>query len=150
MSKPHIILIRERFYSDGTTGTYFVDGVPTKIFSLEDVVRETPGVPVEAWKIKGDTAIPVGTYKIVLSMSKRFGRVMPEILGVKGFEGVRIHGGNDVGDTHGCPLAAKNKVGRVQIQGSMEAFFTDLLRKSGGEGIFTVEGLPPQGIHEQA
>ena len=150
MSKPHIILIRERYFSDGTPGTYFVDGVPTKIFSLEDPVREIPGVPVDVWKIPGETAIPVGTYKIILSMSKRFGRIMPEILGVKGFSGVRIHGGNDAGDTHGCPLAAKNKIGRVQIQGSMESFFTDLLQKAGGEGIFTVEGLPPQGIHETA
>ena len=52
----------------------------------------------------GDTAIPRGRYRLTLTPSRRFGRIMPEVLGVPGFTGVRIHGGNTEHDTLGCPL----------------------------------------------
>lgn len=81
-------------------GVLLIDGV---LFghTLEDRDRflESGGV-----KIHGQTAIPRGRYQVVLSMSKRFGRVMPEVLGVPQFTGVRIHGGNKEEDTDGCPL----------------------------------------------
>jgi hypothetical protein len=72
--------------------------------TLEDEVRELAGKPVEAWKIKGATAIPKGRYKCVLSRSTRFKRVLPEILGVPGFTGIRIHRGNTAAHTEGCIL----------------------------------------------
>lgn len=88
-------------------GVYFCD-------VLEDTVRDlnNDGDLDDAGetKIYGETAIPAGTYKVVLSYSNRFKRVLPEILGVKGFEGIRIHGGNDRNDTHGCLLVGKNNV----------------------------------------
>lgn len=81
-------------------GKFFIDG---KYFceTLEDPDRylENGGV-----KIDGDTAIPRGRYAVTRSLSNRFGRVMPEVLGVPGFTGVRLHGGNTEADTHGCPL----------------------------------------------
>ena len=49
-------------------------------------------------KIPGQTAIPRGLYHLTLSYSNRFKRVMPLIVGVPGFEGVRIHGGNYAGN----------------------------------------------------
>ena len=74
-------------------------------------------------KIKGKTAIPKGTYKVVLSVSpkfkdrawaKKYGGLVPEILDVKGFSGVRIHPGNRASDTEGCPLVGDNTaVGRL-------------------------------------
>jgi hypothetical protein len=58
-------------------------------------------------KLYGETAIPRGRYRIVLSYSYRFKRIMPEVLGVSTHTGVRIHGGNDEVDTLGCPLLGR-------------------------------------------
>lgn len=86
---------------DYTIGKLYVDG---RYFAdtLEDAVREV--------KIPGKTAIPAGTYAVVYNMSKRFKKMMPLLLNVPGFEGVRIHAGNTAGDTDGCILVGKNSV----------------------------------------
>ena len=55
-------------------------------------------------KMKHHTAIPCGSYKVIVNRSPKYNRKLPLILGVPGFSGVRIHGGNDVDDTSGCPL----------------------------------------------
>ena len=57
--------------------------------TLEDVQRDV--------KIKAETAIPWGMYKVVITMSNRFKRRLPLLLDVPNFEGVRIHGGNHAG-----------------------------------------------------
>lgn len=100
-----------------TISKLYVNGV-YECDVLEDVVRDlnNDGDLDDAGetKVYGETAIPAGTYKVVLSYSNRFKRVLPEILGVKGFEGIRIHGGNTSKDTHGCLLVGKNtEVGKV-------------------------------------
>lgn len=73
-------------------------------FTLEDPVRELAGQPVDAWKIKGETAIPAGRYQVTLEHSPRFGPETLTVHRVPGFVGVRIHAGNTVDDTEGCPL----------------------------------------------
>ena len=69
--------------------------------TLEDKVR------VDGEKVYAETAIPTGTYTLVLSYSNRFKKVMPEILNVPNFSGIRIHGGNSSKDTEGCLLVGK-------------------------------------------
>lgn len=65
-------------------------------------------------KIKGETAIPTGIYKIEITYSPKYKRLMPLLIGVKGYSGVRIHSGNTSKDTEGCLLVGKNtKVGMV-------------------------------------
>lgn len=73
-------------------------------YVLEDEVREVDGQPVASWKIKGETAIPAGEYRITLEHSPRFGANTLTVHDVPGFVGVRIHAGNTVADTEGCPL----------------------------------------------
>ncbi|EFC71557.1 DUF5675 family protein [Prevotella sp. oral taxon 299] len=60
-------------------------------------------------KLKGITAIPTGKYDVILTFSPRFKRVLPLLLNVKGFEGIRIHAGNTAEDTEGCLLVGENK-----------------------------------------
>ena len=71
-------------------------------FSLEDQLRERPGEPVSAWKIHGKTAIPAGEYVIAMTYSPRFKRVLPELLSVPGFTGIRIHPMNRSTESEGC------------------------------------------------
>ena len=82
-------------------------------YTLEDVVRET--------KVLGITAIPAGTYQIVLTFSNRFQRVLPELLNVPGYTGVRIHPGNRPEDTEGCILPGLEK-GFDVVTHSRQAF----------------------------
>ena len=57
----------------------------------------------------GETAIPTGKYKVVLDYSPKFKKILPHVLDVKGFEGIRIHSGNDKEDTFGCLLVGYNR-----------------------------------------
>jgi hypothetical protein len=73
-------------------------------YTLEDPVREIKDKPVEEWKIKGETAIPEGKYRVILTKSPGFKRILPEVLNVPGYTAVRIHAGNQTKDTDGCIL----------------------------------------------
>ncbi|WP_428329026.1 DUF5675 family protein [Mucilaginibacter sp.] len=91
---------RKVFNENDTIGILYID--ETKFsFTLEDIVR-----PKDEPKVFGKTAIPAGTYKVILSHSNHFNRILPEILNVPGFEGIRMHSGNTELDTEGCILVA--------------------------------------------
>jgi hypothetical protein len=109
-------LARKWFTDQCTQGELYVDGV-FECFTLEDVVREGPKIP-------GRTAIPEGTYQLVVDFSGRFQKHMPHILNVPGFEGIRIHAGNTAEDTEGCILVGQLR-GNDSIGQSRAAF--DLL-----------------------
>lgn len=69
---------------------------------------------IKSKKVYGETAIPTGTYRIIISYSNRFKKQMPLLLNVPGFSGIRIHTGNTEKDSLGCILVGKNKaVGKV-------------------------------------
>lgn len=88
-------------------GEYFCDTLEDKDRGLTDdmTVSEISNI-----KIKKETAIPTGTYKITITYSNRFKKNMPLINDVKEFEGIRIHSGNTNQDTEGCILVGFNKV----------------------------------------
>lgn len=91
-----------------TIGSLFVND-QFECYTLEDVVREVPGKPVLEWKIPHETAIPRGRYQVIITLSKRFGYETPILIGVQGFDGIRIHPGNTGRDTEGCILVGRTK-----------------------------------------
>jgi hypothetical protein len=95
-----ILLKRLHKTSNSTIGELSING-KFECYTLEDVERES--------KIYGKTAIPKGTYEIVMTMSNRFKVVLPLLLNVPNFEGVRIHAGNSAKDTEGCILLGQNR-----------------------------------------
>lgn len=111
---------REPSTDKATIGELSINGVH-ECYTLEDVVREVEGEPVEKWKIKGKTAIPRGRYEVLMTYSPKFGRVMPQITGVPGFDGIRIHPGNTDADTEGCLLVGTSR-GEDAIYNSRLAF----------------------------
>lgn len=100
-----------------TLGRLFVDGV-AECYTLEDVVRP------DGEKVDGATAIPAGTYNVIIDASTRFKRDMPHIMDVPNFTGVRIHSGNTDADTEGCILLGTAIKDDDFISGSKEAFNT--------------------------
>jgi hypothetical protein len=120
MKELNILLQRNKSANGATISTVYVDG-KLFCFACEDEVREVPGVPVEKWKIKGITAIPTGRYKVIINMSYRFKKIMPLLLNVPGFDGIRIHPGNTSLDTDGCILPGM-KAGRSSVSDSRRAY----------------------------
>ncbi len=57
----------------------------------------------------GATAIPPGRYPIVINWSRKFGKWLPLLVGVKGYRGVRIHAGGKPSETQGCILPGFNR-----------------------------------------
>ena len=81
--------------------------------SLEDTERDLSCSP----KVEHHTAIPRGTYRITLSHSPKFRRMLPLLENVPMFTGIRIHSGNTPNDTSGCILVGE-KAGEGIIKNS--------------------------------
>ena len=106
-----LTLLREPTCEGFTRGQLFIDGVP-ECYTIEDQVRDV--------KIPGETAIPAGRYRVVLTHSPRFKKVLPELLKVPGYTGIRIHAGNDASHTEGCILVGQRQ-GKAAVFESKQA-----------------------------
>ena len=67
-----------------------------------------------------DVAIPAGFYPVTLTMSPRFGEVLPLIGNVVGRTGIRIHAGNYPCDTAGCILVGVASTGDADASSAVE------------------------------
>lgn len=99
-------LRRDEFPASHNWGVFFVDGrLLGQTLEDEDRFLETG----EREKVHGKTAIPRGRYKVTVTFSNRFQKLMPLVHDVPGFDGVRIHGGNSEANTEGCPLLGQRR-----------------------------------------
>ncbi len=125
-----IQVARRALRPDYTIGAMYLDG---RYFcdTLEDAVRPA--------KIKHRTAIPAGNYRVIVNRSPKFGRDLPRLLEVPGFDGILIHRGNTAADTSGCILVGENKaVGKVVNSTGYEVRLVDRCKQAiaRGEEIF--------------
>lgn len=116
----NIEITRSTSKDGATIGRMTIDG-GWICFTLEDTVREVTNQPVSIWKVPGKTAIPRGLYQVILAPSQHFGRIMPHLQNVPGYEGVLIHSGNTAADTEGCILVGFLKADNT-ISASRAAF----------------------------
>ena len=93
-----LTLIRDTFTPAETLGKLLIDRVP-----FCDTL-EPPTVP-NAQHPKG--CIPQGWYRLTVTQSPKFGRLLPVLHMVSGFEGIRIHAGNNRDHTAGCILVGE-------------------------------------------
>lgn len=139
-------LVLERTFrgSAYTIGKLYVDG-DYFCDTLEDVDRglssDMPLSKINEKKVYGETAIPTGTYKIVMNVvspkfkdrtwAKPWDGKLPRLENVPGYEGVLIHVGNKAEDTLGCILVGQNKV-KGQVINSTATFdrLMDLLTQT--------------------
>ncbi len=122
-------LIRKTFSNISTIGDMSING---KFFcyTLEDFDRDLnkdgdlkdPGEK----KVNALTAIPRGKYDVIVNMSNRFKVMMPLLLKVVDFEGVRIHNGNKAEHTEGCILVGSSKANN--FVGNSKPTFAKLMK----------------------
>ena len=125
--------IQIRGYFPDCTVSDVYDYTGQKIgYALEDVARP-PGV-----KIAGETCIPEAIYDVAITYSNKYGKDMIQLYnkaedlsiekhGVR-FVGVRVHGGNTVDDSEGCPLVAKNFDGDAKVWQSISKETTETIK----------------------
>lgn len=99
-----------------TISDLYIDGVlfsnilEDKVRTLVDLNHDGDFDDLNEGKIHGKIAIPAGTYKVIITYSEHFKRVLPLLVDVHGYEGIRIHSGNTDIDTEGCIIIGKNDV----------------------------------------
>ena len=122
----NLLLRRVALRATYTVGHLYAGGVKL-CDTLEDCVRDLDRngrFDNGEVKIRGQTAIPYGTYRVTLDVqSPRFRTraayrfcdgYLPRLLDVPHFEGILIHIGNTAEDTEGCILVGENRtVGRL-------------------------------------
>lgn len=94
------LLVERKYKKDKYTignlsinGEYFCNTLEDKDRNLTQSMSEDQ---IKKIKVYGETAIPLGRYKITRTYSSKFGKTMILINNVKGFSGIRIHSGNYV------------------------------------------------------
>jgi hypothetical protein len=105
-------VVRETKNDICTIGSLFINDV-FFCYTLEDKDRGLKQTDtllfIQAKKIFGVTAIPLGNYELIVNLSPKFKRMLPRILDIKGFDGVLMHRGNSADHSLGCILVGYQK-----------------------------------------
>ena len=110
--------------NNSTISTVTIDGI-FQCYFLEDkdrgLTQDMTLEKIQELKIKGKTAIPAGSYQVIITWSNRFKRNLPLVKNVPGYDGIRIHPGNTSNDTDGCLLLG-TEAKEDMVLNSREAF----------------------------
>lgn len=106
-------------------GVYFCDTVEDTDRGLTQSMSEEKILAIKAY---GKTAIPTGRYRVTLTYSNKFKRVLPLVNAVKGFLGIRMHNGKDANSSLGCIIVGENKTkgGVINSRATMERLMAKL------------------------
>lgn len=108
-----------------TLGELTIDGEHFA-YTCEDtdrgLLQTEPLTDIAKKKVHGKTAIPKGTYEVAMTWSNKYGKIMPQLLDVPGYQGIRIHSGNTAADTEGCILVGETIVNENMIGNSRKVF----------------------------
>lgn len=100
-----IIVYRQPVKGKPTMGEMHIDG-EFFCYTLEDedrgIIQGMSLARVKQLKIYAETCIGYGTYKVKLTYSPTFKRILPLIIDVVGFLGIRMHRLNWSRETKGC------------------------------------------------
>lgn len=129
------IAIKRKYEPLQTTGnfTMTVDGVK----KVTGVTLELPWIN----NARQYSCIPEGTYKLEVYDSTKFGRCL-HVMDVTGRNGVLIHSGNYVTDTHGCILPGSqftdlNRDGLMDVTASKSTLAL-IMEHISGEGELVI------------
>lgn len=116
---PAMQLVLKRYLLEDTfsigdlfiNGGYFCKTLEDKNRGLDSTMSLEE---IKKLKVYGQTCIPTGTYQVVISYSNRFKKLLPELILVPGYQGIRIHAGNIASQSSGCILVGDTyKDGKV-------------------------------------
>lgn len=143
------LLVRNIYNKQSTFGTlYMVKQIGVKFYTLKNFCNtlepQWRDLKKEA-KVRGETCIPAGRYKIVMSPSAKFKRNMPYLVDVPQFTGIMIHTGNYVEDTQGCILVGEQKNDMLVLSKDTFNRLYDLLSLDKENEIEIID-LKPQGL----
>lgn len=118
-------LFRTEIGPTAVLGKLYVDNV-----AFCDTLEPAPATPKGATSSKDNVALRYGApgciapgfYPVRLTMSPRFGEVLPLIDRVIGRTGIRIHPGNTAADTVGCILVGTRDETQPRLMSSKNAF----------------------------
>ena len=125
-----LTLTRKTRTETSTIGELSIDGT-FECFILEDKDRGLKqGMPLSQlsnMKVHGQTCIPAGRYEMAITFSEKFKKLLPLLMDVPVFAGIRIHSGNIAANTEGCLLTGQTK--SADFVGGSRAAFTALFSK---------------------
>lgn len=127
----YIIQVR-KYYPEFTESELFIPEQDARLCWVLEDKQQPHGV-----KVDGKTCLPEGIFDVAITFSNRFQKDMIQLFnqpdmtvqkhGIK-FTGARVHGGNSVDDSDGCPLVNKNTDHKGKQWGSYSAEITILVQ----------------------
>ena len=110
-------------------------------YTVEDKVRAKAGLWQRIVKVYAQTAIPYGTYPVLVTWSNRFKRMLTGVFNVPDFVGIRIHNGTSAQSSAGCPILSSTRAspGRLINQTAPMNTLNDMILQAQKTEKITIE-----------